>query len=95
MQVSDEQMEARSPRWIALIITWLASAEAADVTGRVFDVRGDQLGISEGWALGPVTTQPYEPADLGPVVAELMANARLNTDMSGNPAGGPGRPTHA
>ena len=93
-QVSDEQMEAMSPRWIALIITWLASAEAAGVTGRVFDVKGNQLGIAEGWVLGPTATQPDEPTDLGPVVEELMGKARLNSDMSGNPAGGPGRPSH-
>ena len=93
-EVSDEQMEKMSPRWIALIITWLASAEAANVTGRVFDVVGQRLGIAEGWALGPTAMQTEDAADLGPVVAELMSKARLNADMSGQPIDGPGRPSH-
>ena len=90
--LTDEQREAMSPRWISVITTWLCSPEAANVTGRVFDVRGSQLGIAEGWRLGPVATQPDDPADMGPVVAELMANAALNSDMGGQPRGGTGRP---
>ena len=34
---TDEEREMRSPRWIAPIVTWLASAESSDVTGRVFE----------------------------------------------------------
>ena len=89
---TDEFKESISPRWISVITTWLASPEAANVTGRVFDVRGDQLGIAEGWHLGPVATQPDEPSELGPVVAELMANARLNANMNGKDHEGPGFP---
>ncbi len=92
--LTDEQREAMSPRWIAVITAWLCSPEAANVTGRVFDVRGDQVGIAEGWRLGPVATQPDDPSDLGPIVAELMANAELNADMGGKPRGGTGRPNN-
>ena len=89
----DEETEARmSPRWIALIATWLASPEGANVTGRVFDVRGERLGIAEGWRLGPSDTQPDDPTQLGPVVAKLMAEARGNADMGGNEHFGPGFP---
>jgi len=92
---TDEFKESISPRWISVITTWLASPEAANVTGRVFDVRGDQLGIAEGWHLGPVATQPDEPSQLGPVVAELMANARLNANMGGKDHEGPGFPSQS
>ncbi|MFV2039553.1 MAG: SDR family NAD(P)-dependent oxidoreductase [Acidimicrobiales bacterium] len=85
--LTEDQREAMSPRWISLIATWLSSAEAAHVTGRIFDVRGDQLGIAEGWRLGPVATQPDDPQDLGPIVADLMANAAPNADMAGKPTG--------
>ncbi|MDH3754783.1 MAG: short-chain dehydrogenase, partial [Acidimicrobiia bacterium] len=88
----EEFKEAISPRWIAVTAAWLASPEAKNVTGRVFDVRGKNLGIAEGWHLGPVADQPDDPAGLGPVVAELMAKARPNADMDGNDAEGPGRP---
>jgi len=84
--------EAMGPRWIAQVATWLASPEAKNVTGRVFDVVGDRVGIAEGWVLGPHATQTDDPADLTSVMAGLMADARLNSDMGGRPTEGPGRP---
>ena len=91
----DGLAEKISPRWIAVITTWLASPEAQNVTGRVFDIRGDQLGIAEGWHLGPVATQTDDPGDLGPVVAELMGKARLNANMGGVDHEGPGFPSQS
>jgi NAD(P)-dependent dehydrogenase (short-subunit alcohol dehydrogenase family) len=90
--LTEEQKEAMSPRWIAVTAAWLCSDAAAKVTGRVFDVRGSMIGIAEGWHLGPHATQPDDPQDLGPVMAELMAAARLNADMGGNDREGSGRP---
>ena len=89
----DEIKEKISPRWIAVTATWLASAEAANVTGRVFDSRGETLGIAEGWHLGPTATQPFDPAELGPVMSELMGKARLNASMDGTDHEGPGFPS--
>ena len=37
-------------------------------------------------------TQPEDPQDLGPLMAELMSKARLNANMGGHPSGGTGRP---
>lgn len=91
-QMTDEQKEAMSPRWISIITAWLCSEEAKNVTGRVFAVKGNQLGIAEQWRLGPVVEQPDDPGDLGPLVAQLMADAELNPDMGGRPRGGTGRP---
>jgi len=59
----------------------------------VFHVNGKQLGIAEGWRLGPITDQPDDPAQLGEVVRSLMADARLNVDMGGLETEGPGRPS--
>ena len=87
--------EQISPRWIAVITTWLASPEAQNVTGRCFDIRGENLGIAEGWHLGPVATQTDDPADMGPVVAELMSKARLNASMAGTDHEGPGFPSQS
>ena len=92
-EAAEQLAESWSPRWIAVVATWLAGPEAAGVTGRVFHVNGDQLGISEGWRLGPITTQPDDPAQLGDVVRSLMADARLNVDMGGKETEGPGRPS--
>ena len=90
--LTEEMNETMSPRWIAITTTWLASPEAANVTGRVFDIRGLKLGIAEGWHLGPVETQTDDPSDLGPVMDNLMAAARLNAGMNGRDHEGPGFP---
>ena len=85
-QASEELKEQMSPRWIAPIVTWLASPESKDVTGRVFDVSGRALSVAEGWHIGPSVTPSDDPTALGPLVAELMSQARPNADMSGRDA---------
>ena len=82
-----------SPRWIAPICSWLASGESAPVTGRVFEASGQVLAIAEMWRRGPTVDPVEDPAQLGDVVRDLMAKAQPNSDMSGQPATGPGRPT--
>jgi len=86
---SDEEREKRSPRWIAPIVTWLASDEAAGVTGRIFEASGDVLAVSEGWVRGPKHAPVDDPTILGPIVAELLAQARKNSGMDGTPGGWP------
>src|SRR4051812_543089 len=81
------------PRWVAPIVTWLASAESRYVTGRVFDVSGRALSVSEGWHRGPSVEAIDDPTLLGPAVEHLMSEARPNADMSGADREGPGRPT--
>jgi NAD(P)-dependent dehydrogenase (short-subunit alcohol dehydrogenase family) len=81
----DRTAEKLAPHWIAPIVTWLASAESAGVTGQVFQVWGDKLGIAEGWVLGPSSGQPDDPAALGPIVADLVARARPGSNMFGKP----------
>ena len=90
--VPEEVQRSQDPRWISVIVAWLCSDEARSVTGRIFDVRGNTLGISEGWHLGPTVTQPDDPSKLGPLVAQLMADARPNASMSGRDHQGPGFP---
>jgi len=86
---TDEEREMRSPRWIAPIVTWLASAESKDVTGRVFEASGNVLAIAEGWVRGPRHAPVEDPSELGPVVRELLAKARVNSGMDGEPGGWP------
>jgi NAD(P)-dependent dehydrogenase (short-subunit alcohol dehydrogenase family) len=88
--VSEEAAERMSPRWIAVLAAWLCSEEASGVTGRVFDVRGDQVGVAETWHIGPVGTQTFDPQDLGPVMTDLLSRAVPNSDMDGNPISPPG-----
>lgn len=80
----EEVKEAMSVKWIAPIVVWLASEESRGVTGRVFDVRGDLLAVSESWHQGPKVTNVLDPSAVGPLVEELMNGARPNADMLGN-----------
>jgi NAD(P)-dependent dehydrogenase (short-subunit alcohol dehydrogenase family) len=80
---TDEEREAQSPRWIAPIVTWLASAESRHVTGRVFEASGRVLAVAEGWHRGPVHEPVDDPTRLGPVVEELLTGARRNAGMDG------------
>jgi len=86
---SDEAREARAPHWIAPIVTWLCSEEAAGVTGRVFEASGQTLAVAEGWVRGPSTAPIDDPTRLGPVVADLLAKARPNSGMDGAPGSWP------
>jgi NAD(P)-dependent dehydrogenase (short-subunit alcohol dehydrogenase family) len=79
----DLDREARSPRWIAPIVTWLASGESSGVTGRVFEASGRVLAVAEGWVRGPRHEPLDDPTKLGPVVAELLGKARKNSGMDG------------
>lgn len=80
---TDEEREMRSPRWIAPIVTWLASKESAGVTGQVFEASGQTLAIAEGWHRGPRVKPEEDPTKLGPIVADLVSRARRAAGMDG------------
>jgi NAD(P)-dependent dehydrogenase (short-subunit alcohol dehydrogenase family) len=80
---TDEEREVRSPRWIAPIVTWLASPQSKGVTGRVFEASGRFLAVAEGWHRGPSLPPVEDPEDVGPVVQELLSKARPNAGMDG------------
>ena len=86
---TDEEREAQSPRWIAPIVTWLASGESKGVTGRVFEASGRTFAIAEGWVRGPSHSPVDDPTRLGPIVEELLGKARLNSGMDGKPGSWP------
>ncbi len=82
-QASDEDKARMDPRWIAPIVTWLASTESSDVTGRVFEASGRMLAVAESWHRGPTVEPIEDPTQLGPVVADLVKRARKNAGMDG------------
>ncbi|HEX8804372.1 MAG TPA: SDR family oxidoreductase [Acidimicrobiales bacterium] len=83
-QLAEEQKERMSPRHIAPIVCWLASPLSAGVTGRVFDVTGRMISVSEGWHRGPSIENPDDdPEVLGHAVLDLVAQARPNANMAG------------
>ena len=82
-QASEEDKRRMDPRWIAPIVTWLASAESHDVTGRIFEASGRMLAVAEGWHRGPTVEPVEDPTTLGPIVRDLVKRARLNAGMDG------------
>jgi len=83
-QADEETKERLSPAHIAPIVCWLASPESKDVTGRIFDVTGQALSVSEGWHRGPTEQDPTDDVTkLGDVVKRLVSEARPNANMFG------------
>jgi NAD(P)-dependent dehydrogenase (short-subunit alcohol dehydrogenase family) len=79
LEITDEIRRDFAPEWVAPVITWLASPDSADVTGQVIEASGLVLAIAEGWHRGP-STQPVEsPEEVGPLVRELLTEARPRT----------------
>ena len=69
--------DAMAPENIAPLVVWLGSAGSAGVTGRVFELEGGKLAVADGWQHGaPVDKGArWDPAELGPVVTQLLADA--------------------
>jgi NAD(P)-dependent dehydrogenase (short-subunit alcohol dehydrogenase family) len=83
-QAPEEIKEQMSPAHIAPVVSWLASPESSHVTGRIFDVSGRMLSVSEGWHRGPTIENPTDDvAELGPQISEIVAQARPNANMNG------------
>ena len=84
-EIAPEAFDERSPDNIAPICAWLASAESSSVTGRVFNVAGGRISVAEGWHAGPLEDHGdrWDPAELGPVILDLVARAAPNAQMSG------------
>ncbi|HYI61627.1 MAG TPA: SDR family oxidoreductase [Acidimicrobiales bacterium] len=82
-QADEATKEKMAPKWIAPIVTWLASPASRPVTGRVFDVSGQALSVSEGWHRGPTAEPVEDPELVGEIALQLVADARPNANMFG------------
>ena len=82
-EYTEEEKLRRNPRWIAPVVTWLASTESSTVTGRVIEAGNGIIAIAEGWHRGPTTGQISDPVAVGSVLTDLVARARKNAGMNG------------
>jgi NAD(P)-dependent dehydrogenase (short-subunit alcohol dehydrogenase family) len=80
------EFDPSDPANIAPLVVWLGSAEAAGITGRVFNVRGGAISVAEGWRRGPAADHDrrWDPAEIGAVVRALVADAAPNPNMRGS-----------
>ncbi|MFA3894028.1 SDR family oxidoreductase [Rhodococcus qingshengii] len=85
MAAPEEGFDAMAPENISPLVVWLGSAEAKDVTGRVFEVEGGKITVAEGWRHGPSEDKGdrWDPKEVGPVVAALLEKAEIPTPVYG------------
>ncbi|ORA70504.1 short-chain dehydrogenase [Mycolicibacterium insubricum] len=85
MATQDQAFDAMAPENVSPLVVWLGSTESRDVTGQVFEVEGGKIRVAEGWAHGPQIDKGdrWDPAELGPVVTDLLAQARTPVPVYG------------
>jgi len=77
MKKPESGFDAMDPANISPVVVWLGSEQSGHVTGRVFECAGGELSVADGWQHGtPVDKgDRWDPAELGPVVDQLLADA--------------------
>lgn len=77
-----EQLERRQPEWIATLVAWLASEEARDISGRVFEAWGYGYAVMESWQHGPRMDASLDPTTIGEGVKKICRFARPNANIN-------------
>ena len=73
---SEEAKAQMDPQWVANVVTWLASPQSRDWTGRVVETSGLRTAVAQGWHRGPATTSPADtPAGVRDVLVPLLEAA--------------------
>nr|WP_295469306.1 SDR family oxidoreductase [Mesorhizobium sp.] len=78
---TEEQLAMRDPEWVASIVTWLASAEAKNVSGRVFEAWGYGFTVAESWQHGATSPASKNPAEIGERIRDIVARSRKNAGI--------------
>jgi len=76
-----EQLNVRRPEWVASLVTWLASAESKNISGRVFEAWGAGYTVAESWQHGATGKASENPAELGATINEIVKNSRMNAGI--------------
>lgn len=81
----DGGFDAMAPENVSPLVVWLGSVESRDVSGKVFEVEAGLIRVAEGWAHGPQIDKGarWDPAELGPVVTDLLAKSRPSVPVYG------------
>ncbi|MFD4422947.1 SDR family oxidoreductase [Agromyces sp. NPDC058484] len=75
MAAPGEGFDRMDPANVSPVVAWLASDDAADVTGRVIEVEGGRICLEEGWRHGPLrdAARRWQADEVGAIVRALVA----------------------
>ncbi len=85
MAAPDGGFDAMAPENVAPLVAWLCSTESAHVTGKMFEVSGGKIVLSDGWRPGAVVDkgQRWELSEVGAAVNGLVAEAPVPMPVYG------------
>lgn len=78
MRPPQSGFDVMHPGNVSPLVVWLASEQAGDVTGRMFEIEGGAISVADGWQHGPSITKDgrWEVAELGGPLRKLLDGAR-------------------
>ncbi|MDX2154946.1 MAG: SDR family oxidoreductase [Hyphomicrobiaceae bacterium] len=82
-ELTPEEIAKRDPKWVSPTVVYLASEEASDITGRVFQAGFGRIAICEGWRRGAEVGQVEDPREAGRLFREMLPKVRKNSGMDG------------
>jgi len=82
-ELTPEQVAERDPKWVSPTVVYLASEEAADITGRVFQAGFGRIAVLEGWRRGDDRPQTEDPREAGRRFREQLKKVKKNAGMDG------------
>lgn len=73
----DGRFDENDPANVSPLVVWLGSPQSREITGRVFEVKGGLIGVSDGWRDGPSYDKGarWAPDEIGSKVIELVGKA--------------------
>lgn len=78
MKKPDEGFDANDAANVSPFVAWLASADSAGVSGRVWEVTGGRVTVFDGYRREAEVDigKRWNPADLGPAIRKVLADAQ-------------------
>ncbi|MCY4425445.1 MAG: SDR family oxidoreductase [Halieaceae bacterium] len=77
IEQNEEQFARRNPDYVASLVTWLASRESSDITGRFFEAWGGGYAVLEGIRHGAQTEATLDdPASLGEAIHRIVRHSQ-------------------
>jgi len=78
MKKPEKGFDVNDPANVSPFVAWLGSADSKGVTGRVWEVVGGQITVFDGYRREKTVDagKRWDPADIGPAVRSLLAEAR-------------------